>query len=102
MQKPTRTIQKKLDFLKNHTTDFADIVLELDEENDKALYRKAQALKLLRDFSGARETFEKLKSVQAKKGQNVPKDVINEKKKTSLTHLLCLSNPENSKNNPEY
>ena len=45
---------------------FADIVLQLDEENDKALYRKAQALKLLRDFSGARETFEKLKSVQAK------------------------------------
>ena len=62
--------------LKNHTIDFADIVLELDEENDKALYRKAQALKLLRDFSGARETFEKLKSAQAKKGQNVPKDVI--------------------------
>ena len=55
---------------------YTDIVLELDEENDKALYRKAQALKLLRDFSGARETFEKLKSVQAKKGQNVPKDVI--------------------------
>ena len=44
---------------------------------------------------------EKLKSVQAKKGQNVPKDVIPEKKKTSLTHLLCLSNPENSKNNPD-
>ena len=43
---------------------------------------------------------EKLKSVQAKKGQNVPKDVITEKKKTSLTHLLCLSNPENSENNP--
>ena len=63
-------------FLKNRTTASADIVLELDEENDKALYRKAQALKLLRDFSGARETFEKLKSVQAKKGQNVPKDVI--------------------------
>ena len=55
-----------LDFLKNHTTSFSDIVLELDEENDKALYRKAQALKLLQDFSGARETFEKLKSVQAK------------------------------------
>jgi len=55
---------------------YTDIVLELDEENDKALYRKAQALKLLRDFSGARETFEKLKSAQAKKGQNVPKDVI--------------------------
>ena len=53
MQKPTGTSQKKLDFLKNHTTDFADIVLELDEENDKALYRKAQALKVLRDFSGA-------------------------------------------------
>lgn len=55
---------------------YTDIVLELDGENDKALYRKAQALKLLRDFSGARETFEKLKSVQTKKGQNVPKDVI--------------------------
>ena len=81
---------------------FADIVLQLDEENDKALYRKAQALKLLRDFSGARETFEKLKSVQAKKGQNVPKDVITEKKKTSLTHLLCLSNPKNYENNPEH
>ena len=66
MQKPTGTSQTKLDFLKNHTTDFTDIVLELDEENDKALYRKAQALKLLRDFSGARETFEKLKSVQTK------------------------------------
>ena len=54
---------------------YTDIVIELDEKNDKALYRKAQALKLLRDFSGARETFEKLKSVQAKKGQNVHKDV---------------------------
>ena len=63
-------------FLKTIQLIFADIVLELDEENDKALYRKAQALKLLRDFSGARETFEKMKSVQAKKGQNVPKDVI--------------------------
>ena len=67
MQKPTGTSQKKLDFLKKHTIVFADIVLELDEENDKALYRKAQALKLLWDLSGARETFEKLKSVQAKK-----------------------------------
>ena len=54
---------------------YTDIVLELDEENDKALYRKAQALKLLRDISGAQETFEKLKSAKAKKGQNVPKDV---------------------------
>ena len=43
-----------------------------------------------------------MKSVQAIKGQNVPKNVITEKKKTSLTHLLCLSNPENSKNNPEH
>jgi len=55
---------------------YADIVLELEEENDKALYRKAQALKLMRNFSSAREIFEKLKAVQEKKGQNVPKDVI--------------------------
>ena len=53
-------------FLKTIMIIFADIVLELDEENDKALYRKAQALKLLRDFSGAQETFEKLKGVPAK------------------------------------
>ena len=40
------------------------------------MYRKAQALKLLRNFSKAREVFEELKDVQEKKGQNVPKDVI--------------------------
>ena len=44
---------------------YTDIALELDEENNKALYQKA--CKLLWDLSGARETFEKLKSVQAKK-----------------------------------
>ena len=54
--------------LSNHQR-LSNIVFKLHEENDKAL-------KLLRNFSGARETFEKLKSVQAKKGQNVPKDVI--------------------------
>jgi len=45
---------------------YADIVLELEAENDKALYRKAQALKLMRNFSSAREVFEKLKAVQEK------------------------------------
>ena len=59
---------KSCQILSNHQR-LSNIVLKLHEENDKAL-------KLLRDFSGARETFEKLKSVQAKKGQNVPKDVI--------------------------
>lgn len=55
---------------------YADIVLELEQDNDKALYRKAQALKQLRNFSDAKDTFEFLKAVQGRKGVAVPKDVL--------------------------
>ena len=56
---------------------YTDIVLELDEENEKALYRKAQALRQVRDFSKANDTYEKLKNVRTKKGQAITQDVIN-------------------------
>ena len=52
---------------------YADIVLELDGKNDKALFRKAQAQKQLRNFSCARENFEILKGIQ---GLKVSKDVV--------------------------
>ena len=52
---------------------YADIVLELDSKNDKALFRKAHAQKQLRNFSNARENFELLKGMQ---GLKVSKDVI--------------------------
>ena len=40
------------------------------------------------DFSGARETFDKLKSVQAKKGQNVITEKYRKRKLAS--HILIL------------
>merc|ERR1712080_159679 len=50
---------------------YTDIVLELDESNDKAPFRKAQALRQVKDYCRASETYEKLKRVQANKGQAV-------------------------------
>ena len=56
---------------------YTDIVLELDENNDKALFRKGQALRHIKAYDKAKETYEKLKSVQANKGQTISKDVMN-------------------------
>jgi len=55
---------------------YTDIVLELDKNNDKAMFRKAQALKNIRDFSSARENFENLKRLYQKNGIPVGRDVI--------------------------
>lgn len=51
---------------------YTEIVLELEGTNDKALYRKGQALKSLKRFHEAKETFEFL----LKLGK-APKDVAN-------------------------
>ena len=62
---------------------YLDIVLELDPENDKALYRKGQAFKHLKKFQSAKDTFEELVKVQTKKQQPVPKDVYEDIKNCS-------------------
>ena len=55
---------------------YTDIVLELDEDNDKALYRKATALKQLKNYSEAKEAYEHLRQLQLKNGTgNVTKEV---------------------------
>ena len=48
-------------------------------------------LKLFWDFSGTRETMEKLKIVQAQKGQNLPKDVINDFGLDTFQFFKCFS-----------
>ena len=59
---------------------YTDIVLELDEDNDKALYRKATALKRLKNYSDAKEAYEHLKRLQLNskdgKAGNVTKEVL--------------------------
>ena len=55
---------------------YTEIVLELDPENDKALYRKAQALKMTKNFVKAKETLEQLIKVCSNSGKPVPKGII--------------------------
>lgn len=57
---------------------YTDIVLELDDSNDKALFRKATALKSLRNYSDAKDTFELLKAVLTKKGLPISREIIKE------------------------
>ena len=63
---------------------YLDIVLELDPENDKALYRKGQALKHMKDFEKSKDIFEELVKIQTKKKQPIPKDVLEDIKNLSL------------------
>ena len=70
--------QSEADFEKVVT--YADIVLELDPENDKAMYRKAQALKKAKNFSKAKDTLEELVKVSKKKSKPIPKDVAEDMK----------------------
>ena len=67
------SFQNEQDFEK--VVKYADIVIELDSQNDKALFRKAEALKLARNFSPARDTFENLVAVLNFKKLAIPKDV---------------------------
>jgi len=63
---------------------YLDIVLELDPENDKALYRKGQAFKHMKDFEKSKDIFEELVKIQTKKKQPIPKDVLEDIKNLSL------------------
>ena len=68
----------------DHTSDadlekvvkYTDVVLELDENNEKALFRKAKALRQLKNFSDAKLCYDKLKVIQTKGGGQVVKDVV--------------------------
>ena len=54
---------------------YTDIVLELEDTNDKALYRKATAMKRLKNYSDAKDTFELLVQVLVKKKLPVSRDI---------------------------
>jgi len=66
---------------------FAEVVLEIDDKNEKAWFRKGQACKLLKDFDTASECFSKVteltegKNKEAEKCQQECKIHVEEKKK---------------------
>ncbi len=49
---------------------YADIVIELDDTNEKAWFRKGQALAKLKDFSAAKICYEKVVKLQKKSGKD--------------------------------
>jgi tetratricopeptide (TPR) repeat protein len=68
----------------SHTTEadyekvakYAEIVIELDDSNEKAWYRNGQAMIQVKNYTKAKECFEKVKKIKEKNGHPVTNDVL--------------------------